>query len=141
MFVPNTALFQITTNALKNLDSVSMAPPVNGPGHLLDVTALIVSKETRVMFALTDSKELVAKNAPLVSKGMIVKNVPLVSREIIVNNVHLVSKAAIVNNVLRDSRVAIVNNVCRTTTELIVVMILLNFNIIDLTRSIMKMKC
>ena len=132
---------------MSNQDYVSMAPPVNKFGHPPDVTVLTVFKETCVMCALRDSKELVARNAPIISKGMNVKNaprgsretvakdVPLVSkemnvnsalrgsREIIASTVHHVSKAIIVNNVREGSRVAIVYNVCRTTTELIVVMI------------------
>ena len=49
-------------------------------GHLPDVTALIVTKETDVTRVLRGPREKVARNVPLVSKGMNVSNVLLVSR-------------------------------------------------------------
>ena len=48
---------KITRNVRKNLDSVSMAPPVDKPGHPPDVTALIVTKETDVATALSRGGE------------------------------------------------------------------------------------
>ena len=44
---------QITTNVQRILESVRMVEHVNRPGHLPDVTALIVSKATGVKCVLT----------------------------------------------------------------------------------------
>ena len=44
-----------------------MAPPVNEPGHPLDVTALIVTKETDVTTVLRGSKEMTVTNALMVT--------------------------------------------------------------------------
>ena len=90
---------QITINALKNQDSVSMAPPVKEPGHRRDVTALIVWKETDVTS---------------VKKGSKVKNVTSVWRG---------SREMVARIVLHVSRVMNAKNVQTTTTEMIVVKI------------------
>ena len=71
---------QLTTIAQRNPDSVSMAPPVNRPEHLPDVTVHLVFKETVVMCALRSSREMVVRNVPLVSKVKNVNNALNVSR-------------------------------------------------------------
>ena len=104
-------LLQITINVLRNLVSVSTAPPVNKPGHPPDVTALIVTMETDVTTAWKGSREMIARNVPLVSRVMNANSVPGGSKETFVKNVFLVSREPNVNNVRR------------TITEIIVVII------------------
>ena len=106
-------LLQITINVLRNLVSVSMAPPVNKPGHSPDVTVLIVTIETDVTTASKGSREMIARNVPLVSRVMNANSVPGGSKERFVKNVFLVSREPNVNNVRK------------TTTEIIVVIIFL----------------
>ena len=80
-------IHQVTTNVLKNRDSVSMAPPVKKLGRPLDVNVLIVTKETDVISVLRDSWEMVARIVLNVSRVMTVNSALLGSREKNVNNV------------------------------------------------------
>ena len=49
-----------------------MAPPVNEPGHLPDVTALIVTKEADVTTVLRTSREIAARNVHKITMEIIV---------------------------------------------------------------------
>ena len=71
---------QITTNVLRNLDSASMEPPVNEPGHPPDVTAQTITKEIDVTRALRGSREMSVMSVVRGSRVTVARNVFLVSK-------------------------------------------------------------
>ena len=109
---------QITINVLKILDSVRTVGPVNRPGHPPDVTALTVSRATRVKVANQISKETNVKNVLRGFREMVAKNVYLVSKVMNVRNVLRGSKEIVANNVLRGSMEMSVNNVPLVSKEM-----------------------